>query len=96
MEDFHEDLVNTNIAECFKVTTNDAGENVYTPINSQGILADNLLDKQEQRFLLQLHTPFSSMRSFLPSGLDYGLRIHLTDGKYSLNLQTLHLRATDH
>ena len=82
MEDFHEDLVNTNIAECSKVATNADGENVYTPINSQGILADNLLDKKEQRFLLQLHTPFSSMRSFLPSGIDYGLRIHLTDGNY--------------
>ena len=86
IEDFHENLKNTNISACFKVTRNEAGQDVYNPISSQGILAKNLLDKREQRFLIQLHTPFSSMRSFLPSGIDYGLRIHLTEGELNMLL----------
>ena len=89
IEDFNEDLIDKNIDECFEVTRDSENTKVYTPINSQGILAKNLLDKNQQRLLIQLQTPFASMRSFLPSGIDYGIRLHLTEGENRFDTQTI-------
>ena len=97
IEDFDENLVNTDISSCFKVTREADGNNVYSPTNSQGHLAQNLLNKNQQRFLIQLHTPLATMRSFLPNGIDYGIRIHLTDGNFLLtnNVTDIVIKITD-
>ena len=76
-EDFHEQL-HCSIEECYKKTT--AADNTvsYTPITSQGTIAQELIEKKEQNYLLQLCSPFQSIDCLLPNLLDVGVEIEFS------------------
>ena len=76
-EDFHEQL-HCSIEECYKKTT--AADNTvsYTPITSQGTIAQELVEKKEQNYLLQLCSPFQSIDCLLPNLLDVGVEIEFS------------------
>ena len=76
-EDFHEQL-HCSIEECYKKTTNSDNTVSYTPITSQATIAQELLDKKEQNYLLQLHSPFQSIDCLLPNLLDVGVEIEFS------------------
>ena len=68
----------TNIANCFTTSDND-GTTVYTPINSQGKIAQSILNKNPQKFLIQLYCPLQHISSLIPSNVDLGIKILFTD-----------------
>ena len=82
-----DEKLETNISACFKATTAN-GSTTYTPKNSQGKLAKNIFDKNEQNFFLQLHSPLQSLDSLLVNDLDFGINIQFSDSTKYFITQT--------
>ena len=70
-EDIDEELTE-DISKCFHTTTNAAGTITYTPKNSQGKIAQSLLNKKVITVLIQLHCPLQEISSLIPSNVDLG------------------------
>ena len=68
MEGWREDVsekLTTDIALCF-------ADDGTTPKNAQGHLANDLLNKKEQDFLIQLICPFQALDTLIPPEIDIG------------------------
>ena len=62
MEDFHEDVAQTDITACYSATPGPNGTTNYTPVTSQATIAQQLIGKKKQKYRIGLHTVLSATR----------------------------------
>ena len=72
-EDTEEELV-TDISTCYKTVTGN-GVSVKTPINSQGRLAQKIINKKEVNSLIMLVGPLQSLDTLLPNQTELGIEL---------------------
>ena len=77
LEDTDEALT-TDISTCYKTVTS-GGKQTLEPINVQGRLAKDLINKKEHNFLIQLICPLQNLDTLLPSDLDIGIQLQFCD-----------------
>ena len=78
-EDMKEKLL-TNITDCYKQDG--------TPKNAQGILANELLNKKEHDFLIQVICPLQNLDTLIPPNIDVGkqpFKVIFDNSKYKLD-----------
>ena len=58
----------TNIAECYDT----AADNTKTPNNTQGHIAESMLNKKEHTSIIKLYSPLERISSYIPANVEIG------------------------